>query len=316
MRHVAVVEEDLLLLLDGPESVYGLAMTAIARNLPIVNMVVQCVTQRGLKYEPVYQGTSEWKLLAPFDHPEETSRCMLSGTGLTHKARQAMHAGPETITDSMRMYQWGVEGGRPGEGAIGVSPEWFYKGPGTAMRAHNEPLVVPSYAEDGGEEPEIAGAYVIDGAGKPRRVGMAVGNEFSDHKFEKRNYLYLASSKLRSCSMGPEIVLNPSFSSVPGEVRVEREGKVLWQKEICTGEECMSHSLANMEHHHFKFEGHRTPGDAHIHFFGADAFRFGAGIPLAEGDVMQVAFQGFGRPLRNPLHIQTAAQELVRVAAI
>ena len=34
---------------------------------------------------------------------------------------------------------------------------------------------------------------------------MAQGNEFSDHRFEKKNYLNLAGSKLRTCSIGPEL---------------------------------------------------------------------------------------------------------------
>ena len=65
----------------------------------------------------------------------------------------------------------------------------------------------------------------------------------------------------------------------------------------------MCHSLANMEHHHFKFAAHRRPGDVHIHFFGADAFSFGEGIRLADGDVMQVRWDGFGRPLRNAVRV-------------
>jgi len=156
-----------------------------------------------------------------------------------------------------------------------VAPEWFYKGRGTILRAHGDPLAVPAFAEDGGEEPEVAGIYIIDAEGRPRRVGMAMANEFSDHKFEKKNYLYLAHSKLRNCSMGPELVINPEFSAVPGTVSVERGGRVLWSKSIATGEAKMSHTLANLEHHHFKYDEHRRPGDAHIHFFGADAFSFG-----------------------------------------
>src|SRR5207244_12831064 len=37
---------------------------------------------------------------------------------------------------------------------------------------------------------------------------------------------------------------------------------------------------SNMEHHHFKFDSHKRPGDVHVHFFGADAFSFGEGIRL------------------------------------
>ena len=78
----------------------------------------------------------------------------------------------------------------------------------------------------------------------------------------------------------------------------------------------MSHNLANIEHHHFKFEGHRRPGDVHVHFFGADAFSFGEGIRLEDGDVMQVRFDGFGRALRNPLQQSGAADNLIRVEAL
>jgi len=245
---------------------------------------------------------------------------MISGTGLSHLGsaanRQKMHAADAEMTDSMRMFQWGVEGGRPPAGKPGVSPEWFYKGSGAILRAHNEPLEVPSFAEDGGEEPEIAGVYIIDPAGAPRRIGMVVGNEFSDHVFEKKNYLYLASSKLRQCAIGPELVVDPQFDSVTGEVAIERGGKILWSKELGTGESLMCHSLANMEHHHFKFDTHRRPGDIHVHFFGASAFSFGEGIRLVEGDIMKVAFNGFGRPLLNPVHIVTPSDALVAVRPV
>ncbi len=148
-----------------------------------------------------------------------------------------MHASiTEDLTDSMKMFRWGVEGGRPASGSIGTPPEWFYKGTGTILRAHNEPLEVPSYAEDGGEEAEIAGIYLIGPKGQSYRIGMAMGNEFSDHRFEKRNYLNLAGSKLRTCALGPELVIDPEFQSVSGQVSIERGGSILWNKKIRTGE--------------------------------------------------------------------------------
>ena len=212
-----------------------------------------------------------------------------------------MHGKPEDLTDSMRMYRSGVEGGKPPAGEIGVDPEWFYKGTGDGLRAHNQPLTVPDFAHDGGEEPEVAGVYIIDSDGVPWRIGFTQGNEFSDHEFERQNYLYLAASKLRACSIGPELVIRADLTMVPGTVSIERAGAVLWHRAIATGEDTMSHYLANLEHHHFKFETHRRPGDVHVHFFGADAFSFGDGIGLEPGDIMQVNFEGFGRPLRNPL---------------
>lgn len=298
-------------------SVYELAIESIESGAGIARLID--AGQR-IAYDAVYEGRSEWKLLPAFDHPGEPARCLVSGTGLTHRKsaenRQAMHAETAVVTDSMRMYQWGVEGGTPPPGQIGTAPEWFYKGTGCILRAHNEPLDVPPYAEDGGEEPELAGAYIITRDGRPVRIGILQGNEFSDHKTERRNYLYLAPSKLRSCSIGPEIVLDADFSAATGSVCIERGGATIWQKSLASGEANMCHSLANIEHHHFKFDEHRRPGDAHVHFFGADAFSFGEGVELQHGDVMQVAFEGFGRPLRNPLRVDQTRQEVVQVQSL
>jgi hypothetical protein len=162
------------------------------------------------------------------------------------------------------------------------------------LRGHLQPLVVPAYAEDGGEEPEVACVYLIDAAGVPRRLGMTPGNEFSDHRFEKRNYLYLAASKLRNCAIGPELVTDAEFNSLAGQVSIERAGETKWASPILSGDEAMSHSLANLEHHHFKYEAHRRPGDLHVHFLGADAFSFGQGVTLEDGDIMQVHFKALG----------------------
>jgi hypothetical protein len=218
-----------------------------------------------------------------------------------------------TVSDSMRMYQWGLEGGRPAPGQIGVQPEWFYKGPGTILRAHGEPLEVPAFALDGGEEAEVAGAYVNDDNGEPRRVGLILANEFSDHKLEEKNYLYLAHSKLRTCALGPELIVNGNFDDARGTVRIERGEKIVWSKPFATGEKNMSHTIANLEHHHFKYPAHRRAGDCHIYFFGADAFSFGDGIELTNGDIMSVELAGFGRPLRNPIRIDRSPAKFVAV---
>ena len=111
-------------------------------------------------------------------------------------------------------------------------------------------------------------------------------------------------------------MLDPDFSDVKGEVAIERDATVLWSRAIYTGEAAMCHSLQNMEHHHFKFDEHRRPGDLHVHYFGADAFSFGAGLGLQTGDVMRVQFAGFGRALRNPVVIDPSAARLVEVLAV
>jgi hypothetical protein len=317
-RAVALVEEPRLRVLHQAASIYSLAQEAIATNVKLTALVKQKLSNLVLDYDPIYNAQSDWRILTPVDHPLEPARCLVSGTGLTHlgsaRDRQDMHAiAAENLTDSMKMFRWGIAGGRPAAGEIGTPPEWFYKGTGAILRAHNEPLEIPSYAEDGGEEAEIAGIYIIDSDGRPHRIGMATGNEFSDHVFEKKNYLNLAGSKLRTPALGPEITLDPMFDSVEGEVTIERAGEPLWHKKIRTGETEMCHSLGNMEHHHFKYETHRRPGDVHVHFFGADFLSFGEGIRLAAGDVMQVQFAGFGRPLRNPLQVAAAKATLIEI---
>ena len=319
-RRVAIVEEPRLRLLSGISSVYEIAKVALTQNASLLDQIQRFASTETLDYDAVYAGHSPWQLLAPINHPAEPACCLVSGTGLTHLGsamnRQAMHTAVEADSDSMRMFRWGLEGGRPAPGAIGIAPEWFFKGLGTILRGPGEPLAVPPYAEDGGEEAEIAGVYLIGDDSRPRRIGMAAGNEFSDHKFEKRNYLNLAGSKIRPCSLGPELVIDPDFRIVKGKVAIERAGRIMWAKDIATGEAEMCHSLSNIEHHHFKFASHRRPGDVHVHYYGAHSLSFGEGVQLADGDIMVVEFAGFGRPLRNPLALAKEANLPIIVAPL
>jgi len=319
-RRVARVDEPSLRLLADTESVVALAGDAIDARVPLKTLIDRRVTSECLDYDAVYSGSSPWRLLVPIDHPEP-SRCLISGTGLTHlgsaESRNAMHGKSDSeLTDSMRMFRMGLEGGRPDGGRIGAAPEWFYKGNGTVLRTTGDVLEVPGYAEDGGDEAEVAGVYVVDAEGRPRRIGMAAGNEFSDHKFEKRNYLNLAGSKLRTCGLGPELVIDPAFDLVPGRVSVARAGQTIWQRAIATGEREMCHTVANIEHHHFKFEAHRRPGDLHVHYYGAHTLSFADGVRLEDGDVMAIQFEGFGRPLRNAVRIAAPVNEPIKVLSI
>lgn len=325
-RRVALVEEPHIHCLEGVNSVYELASGCLKSGQSFTKRVHELAGGPSLSYNDIYDERSSWRLLSPIDVPGAAERVLVSGTGLTHlgsaKDRQSMHLQTahdpnKPVTDSMRMFDWGMKEGRPAEGQIGIAPEWFYKGNGGMLRAPFEPLPVPSHAEDGGEEAELAGIYIVSPDGTPVRLGICMGNEFSDHKFERRNYLNLAGSKLRACSVGPELVVGADFSAVTGEVRIERSGKTVWSKAIESGEENMAHSLANIEHHHFKFDGHRIPGHVHVHFYGAHSLSFGEGFELHDGDWMQVKFEGYGRPLRNPIAIQNkGTDKLVRVQAI
>ncbi|MEP7141753.1 MAG: AraD1 family protein [Ferruginibacter sp.] len=319
-RSVALVQEPSLALLTATPSVYQLALDSIEKKDQIESLILSRLSGELLNYDAVYGGKDEWKLLPSFDHPQH-SACIVSGTGLTHKNsalnRQMMHVAAEAkITDSMQMYQWGVEGGHPENGKVGVQPEWFYKGTGNILRGHGESLEIPCFGNDGGEEPEVAGVYIVDRDGKPWRVGLTTGNEFSDHTMEKKNYLYLAPSKLRNCAIGPELVLSAGFESVHGTVSILRDGHIIWSKDIRSGEKNMAHSLSNLEHHHFKYPGHRIPLQAHVHFFGADAFSFGDQLKLLDGDLMTIYWKELGRPLKNPLKVSDDIEKQQEVEAL
>jgi hypothetical protein len=257
-------------------------------------------------------------LLPPVTHPDP-AHLHATGTGLTHlgsaDARDRMHAaaGAE-VTDSIRMFRDGMAGGRPAPGSVGAQPEWFYKGNGHAMAAPGGDLSMPPFAEDGGEEPELAGLYLIGPDGTPHTLGFALANEFSDHVTERRNYLLLAHSKLRAFSVGPALRLGPPPADIRGTSRVLRSGREVFAGAFLTGEANMSHTLANLEHHHFKYDLFRRPGDVHVHMFGTACLSFAAGVATEPGDVFEIAAPGFGPPLVNRL-VRAPGDPAVPVAA-
>jgi hypothetical protein len=160
----------------------GEHLAALAGRSSVRLSYADLLSCRNLAHGPV--------LRPPVDHADPY-RLLITGTGLTHlgsmQSRDQMHAmtrlpqsdaAPESPkTDSRTMFEWGLEGGRPKPGNRGVAPEWFFKGIGTILRGPGEPLEIPEFAADGGEEPEIVGCYVIDDAGRPVRLGFALGNE-------------------------------------------------------------------------------------------------------------------------------------------
>src|SRR5436190_2229312 len=88
-RRIAIVEEPRLRLLDFP-SIYDAATTAIGQNKKLAQIVSSKSTGESLDYDAIYQSRSLWKLLPAFDHPAESARCFVMGTGLTHKASAQM----------------------------------------------------------------------------------------------------------------------------------------------------------------------------------------------------------------------------------
>ena len=307
-RRVGLVQEDgatLRVLRDTP-SVYDLALEAHRLGRTLEHLAEGRLSDEMADYEHVM---AERRILPPLDHPDP-AHCYVTGTGLTHlgsaQARDEMHVQADKdveaeLTDSMRLFQWGLDGGKPPKGQIGVQPEWFYKGNGTCIVPPERPLELPAFALDGGEEAELVGLYVIAESGAVLRAGFALGNEFSDHVMERQNYLYLAHSKLRTCSIGPELLVGQLPSSIIGRVRILRDGTELWADTFQTGEAHMSYTIANIEHHHFKYTRFRQPGDVHCHFFGTATLSHSAGMVAQPGDVFEISAVPFGRPLRNPL---------------
>ena len=307
-RRAGVLEDDVIRIIEGYDSTYALALAAIRQGCGLAGMAEAALGATAYAYEEVAR---EGRLLVPLDHPDQ-AHCYVTGTGLTHlgsaDARDAMHAkiggAVESLSDSMKMFRLGVEGGKPAAGATGVQPEWFYKGDGSIVAASGQAIVMPDFALDGGEEAEIAGLYVIGDDGQPYRLGYALGNEFSDHVTERQNYLYLAHSKLRACAVGPALLVGELPAHVAGASRViDRDGQTRWEKPFLSGEQNMSHSIANLEHHHFKYPLFKRPGDVHLHFFGTATLSFADGIRVKAGETFEIEAPLFGPPLRNTLEL-------------
>ncbi len=318
-RAVGVTREGQTQRVLNVDTVYDLVQAALATGTGLARTVETMGVAEAIDKQALAR---EGRLLAPIDHPDP-AHLLVTGTGLTHlgsaATRDAMHKASgekpaSELTDSMKMFRMGLENGKPRPGETGVQPEWFYKGNGHIVANPGSPIPSPAFALDAGEEPEIAGIYVIDADGQPRRLGFALGNEFSDHVTERINYLYLAHSKLRACSFGPELRVGDLPRHIEGRSRIIRDGQVLWEKPFLSGEDNMSHTIANLEYHHFKYDLFCQPGDVHVHMFGTATLSFADGISTRADDVFEIEESQFGLPLRNPVRIE--AEKPVAIAGL
>ena len=321
-RRVGVVsgQGNVLQVVRGAQRTYDLARDAIGTGTSLQEVITRRLSDDEEDYPAAI---AEKRVLVPFDHPDPYHH-LVTGTGLSHlgsaAARDAMHsklqAEEAELTDSMKMFKWGVDGGKPAEGQIGVAPEWFYKGDGSCVVAPEQELDLPAYAFDGGDEVEVVGLYLAGENGRVYRVGFALGNEYSDHILERRNYLYLAHSKLRQCSYGPELLLGELPAHVTGHARLRRGNDVIWEQDWLSGEDNMCHSIGNLEHHHFKYREFRRPSDVHVHYFGAATGSFTSNIETQPGDIFEIESATFGKPLRNSLGEKGEAEQLVGVQTL
>jgi len=303
-RQVIAAEGDTAAFVQNVETVRDLALMAIGAG---IDLSQACRRQGPGGAVDINEALEEGRLMAPIDHPDD-AHLIMTGTGLTHlgsaEGRDQMHraaASAEHQTDSMRMFLEGLEGGKPAAGRVGQQPEWFYKGDGSQLVGPGRPLTMPAFAQDGGEEPELAGVYLIGPDGAPWRLGVCLANEFSDHVTERHNYLWLAHSKLRPAALGPELLVGAPPADVRGQSRIIRDGAILWEKPFLSGEDNMSHALANLEAHHFKYDLFRRPGDVHVHFFGTATLSFADGVQTRAGDMFEIEAAPFSLPLRNVL---------------
>jgi hypothetical protein len=259
-------------LLSTYRSVYAFAMAAIETGVKLRELLSTDLSGIVLEYDQVHGLHSGWMFLPSFDHPTDTAQCVVSGCANLH--------GP-------------VQGGAP------KAPPWFYKGNGSHLRAHGEALTIPSFGLSGAEEAELVGVYIIGPDGMPCRVGLTPGNEFADSGLAAEDPRMLAHAKMRTCSIGPELVLDADFEDAQGSVRVERGGTTLWSHEVVTGAKHTLFSIADVEDSLFQCDAHRIPGIAHVHYLGGSVSSYADGVRLQQGDQVVVEWKGYGRPLRN-----------------
>ena len=177
-RRAALINGDELHLLSTYRTAYAFAMAAIETGQKLRDLLSTDLSGIVLDYREVYALRSGWRFLPSFDHPTQTSCCLVSGCANAH-----------------------------GPGASrAAAPAWFTKGNGMHLRAHGEPLT-----SRGSEEAELAAVYLIRPDGVPRRVGLTPGNEFADAAMASEDPRLLSRAKLRTCAIGPELVLDAEF---------------------------------------------------------------------------------------------------------
>ena len=126
----------------------------------------------------------------------------------------------------------------------------------------------PAFARDGGEGARIARIY--DGPDR-RRTGSASRSPTSSRTMTERvNYLFLAHSKLHPAAFGPRD-RSATCRRTRGASRIWRDGRCSGRSRSLSGELAnMSHSVANLEHHHFKYAC-SEPGGCNPHVRHRDA---------------------------------------------
>ena len=131
-------------LVKGARTTLQLAEQPIEAGATLKKLVAERGVGKPVDLAAAYK---EGRVLLPVDHPDP-AHVYVTGTGLTHlgsaEGRDKMHKkleDPAALTDSMKMFKMGLEGGKPGKGEEGVQPEWFYKGDGSTLARPGGDLV-------------------------------------------------------------------------------------------------------------------------------------------------------------------------------
>jgi hypothetical protein len=238
----------------------------------------------------------------------------------------------------------------------GAQAKFFQKGNGLILRGHNSTLEVPEYALDGGEEAELFGCYIVGPDRRAHRVGFAQGCDWSDHALENTNDYYFQQSKMRQCSLGPELVIGDvPFDDIEGHCSVWRRSEELEAIErrqgnrnemlsqqqfgrsasmtplydsgpIFTGEKHMLYSLENLEDSFLRQRHLLAPGTVFIHAFGCSGSSWWSGPSTGtlqprqwqyqSDDRIEIRFQEMGRTLVNSVVRQPRSSSVVAAVAM
>jgi hypothetical protein len=306
-RAVGLVEASgAIRVLAGCASTYALALQALAQKTPLATLARKAAGDERVDYDALVKGRA---VLVPLDHPDP-AHTLVSASGLTHlgsestrgQLRHALRSDDSTLSDALRLFKMGLEGGRPAQGGPpGAAPEWHFKGTGHSLVHPFHDFPVARFAEDASEEPELAGLYLIAPDGTPHRLGFALANELSDHATERKNSGLVAQAKLCGSSFGPELLLGKLPAHIAGVSRITSKGRKRWERPFLTGQDNMSHSIANIEFHHFKHDQFLVPGDVHVHYFGTATVSFSEGVMVDASCRFEISAEPFGRALVNGL---------------
>ena len=118
-RRVAVSDstDNSLRAVRGVQRIYELGIEAAGTGVTLESLVLDRIGDELFSYEELLAAQL---ILPPIDHPDP-AHCLVTGTGLSHlgsaQTRNEMHrkleGAGESLTDSMKMFKLGLEGGKP-----------------------------------------------------------------------------------------------------------------------------------------------------------------------------------------------------------